>query len=110
MSIYDCPHCGEKTFNPLTKALAGPMNSKGRACKACGGKCVNGQVSAVIRMILSLLMGAAAGYVLNLLEVYFHSRSKRMSLSVAFVLLTVGVSMLQFEVGGVRCCWATRST
>lgn len=59
MSIYDCPHCGEKTFNPLTKALAGPMNSKGRACKACGGKCVNGQASAVIRMILSLLMGAA---------------------------------------------------
>ena len=26
-----------------------------------------------------------------------------MSLSVAFVLLTVGISMLQFEVGGVRC-------
>ena len=58
MSLYDCPHCGEKTFTPLTKALAGPMNSKGRACKACGRKCVNGQVSAVIRMLLSLLMGA----------------------------------------------------
>lgn len=59
MSIYDCPHCGEKTFTPLTKALAGPMNSRGRACKACGGKCVNGQTAAVIRMILSLLMGVA---------------------------------------------------
>ena len=50
-----------------------------------------------------LALGAAAGYLLNLLEVYFHSRSKRMSLSVAFVLLTVGVSMLEVEVGGVRC-------
>ena len=52
---------------------------------------------------VSLLLGAVAGYLLNLLEVYFHSRSKRMSLSVAFVLLTVGVSMLEVEVGGVRC-------
>ena len=22
-SIYDCPYCGKKSFNPLTKALAG---------------------------------------------------------------------------------------
>ena len=57
----------------------------------------------LMEILLSLLLGAVAGYLLNLLEVYFHSRSKRMSLSVAFVLLTVGVSMLEVEVGGVRC-------
>ena len=45
----------------------------------------------------------SAGYLLNLLEVYFHSRSKRMSLSVAFVLLTVGLSMTKFEINGTRC-------
>ena len=50
-----------------------------------------------------LALGAAAGYLLNLLEVYFHSRSKRMSLSVAFVLLTVGLSMTKFEINGTRC-------
>ena len=50
-----------------------------------------------------LALGAAAGYLLNLLEVYFHSRSKRMSLSVAFVLLTVGLSMTEFEINGTRC-------
>lgn len=60
-------------------------------------------VEPLMEILLSLLLGAVAGYLLNLLEVYFHSRSKRMSLSVAFVLLTVGVSMLEVEVGGVRC-------
>ena len=48
-------------------------------------------VEPLMEILLSLLLGAVAGYLLNLLEVYFHSRSKRMSLSVAFVLLTVGV-------------------
>ena len=60
-------------------------------------------VEPLMEILLSLLLGAVAGYLLNLLEVCFHSRSKRMSLSVAFVLLTVGVSMLEVEVGGVRC-------
>ena len=60
-------------------------------------------VEPLVEIALSLLMGAVAGYVLNLLEVYFHSRSKRMSLSVAFVLLTVGLSMIRFEMGGVQC-------
>ena len=53
-----------------------------------------------------LALGAAAGYLLNLLEVYFHSRSKRMSLSVAFVLLTVGLSMVSFEVGPIHCSFS----
>ena len=57
----------------------------------------------LLEIALSLALGAAAGYLLNLLEVYFHSRSKRMSLSVAFVLLTVGLSMTQFEINGTRC-------
>ena len=60
-------------------------------------------VEPLMEILLSLLLGAVAGYLLNLLEVYVHSRSKRMSLSVAFVLLTVGVSLLEVEVGGVRC-------
>ena len=60
-------------------------------------------VEPLLEIVLSLALGAAAGYVLNLLEVYFHSRSKRMSLSVAFVLLTVGLSMTKFEINGTRC-------
>ena len=60
-------------------------------------------VEPLMEILLSLLLGAVAGYLLNLLEVYFHSRSKRMSLSVAFVLLTVGLSMTKFEINGTRC-------
>lgn len=60
-------------------------------------------VEPLVEILLSLVLGALAGYLLNVLEVYFHSRSKRMSLSVAFVLLTVGLSMVEFEVAGVHC-------
>jgi len=60
----------------------------------------------ILEILLSLALGAAAGWALNKLEVYFHSRSKRMSLSVAFVLLTVGISMLTFEIGPVHCSFS----
>ena len=48
-------------------------------------------------------LGVVAGFALNQLEIYFHSRSKRMSLSVAFVLLTVGLSMVTFDIGPIHC-------
>ena len=63
-------------------------------------------VEPLVEILLSVLLGALAGYVLNVLEVYFHSRSKRMSLSVAFVLLTVGLSMLEFQIGSVHCSFS----
>ena len=56
-----------------------------------------------MEIIFSLGLGAIAGFVLNQLEIYFHSRSKRMSLSVAFVLLTVGLSMVTFQIGPLHC-------
>ena len=60
-------------------------------------------VEPIVEIVFSLGLGAIAGFCLNQLEVYFHSRSKRMSLSVAFVLLTVGLSMVTFEIGPVHC-------
>ena len=70
----------------------------------------NGQVSAlavvvepIVEIILSLILGSAMGWLLNWVEQFFHSRSKRMTISVAFVLLTVGLSMLEFQVGPVHC-------
>ena len=60
-------------------------------------------VEPVIEIVLSLALGAIMGLVLNYLEIFFHSRSKRMTLSVAFVFLTVGLSMLKFEVAGIHC-------
>ncbi len=56
----------------------------------------------VIEIVLSLLLGALAGWLLHRFEKYFHSRSKRLSLSITCVLASVGVSMAEFEVGGVH--------
>ena len=56
----------------------------------------------LLEIILSCLLGVVGGCSLNALEKYFHSRSKRMSLAVAFVFLTVGISLLEFTVGGVH--------
>ena len=55
MSIYTCPHCGEKSFNPLTKTLAGQLNSNGRPCPKCGKKCVNGKGATIFNAIYCLL-------------------------------------------------------
>ena len=59
-------------------------------------------VEPVIEIVLSLVLGAVMGFLLNFVERFFHSRSKRMSISVAFVLLTVGLSMIKFEVAGIH--------
>ena len=70
----------------------------------------NGQVSVlavvvepVVEIILSLGLGCFMGWLLNWVEQFFHSRSKRMTISVAFVLLTVGLSSVEFTVAGIHC-------
>ena len=60
-------------------------------------------VEPVVEIVLSLGLGALMGVLLDWVEYLFHSRSKRMTISVAFVLLTVGLSMLEFTVAGVHC-------
>ena len=70
----------------------------------------NGQVSLlgvvaepIIEIVLSLGLGALMGWLLNFVEQFFHSRSKRMTISVGFVLLTVGLSMVKFQIGPIHC-------
>ena len=60
-------------------------------------------VEPIVEVVLSLGLGALMGWLLHLTEQFFHSRSKRMTLSVGFVLLTVGLSTLHFEVAGIHC-------
>ncbi len=60
-------------------------------------------VEPILEIILSLSLGSLMGWLLNWVEQFFHSRSKRMTISVAFVLLTVGLSSVTFEVAGVHC-------
>ena len=60
-------------------------------------------VEPLVEIILSLSLGAVSGVALYWVERFFHSRSKRLSVSIAFVLLTVGLSMIKFEIAGVHC-------
>ena len=59
-------------------------------------------VEPILEVVLSILLGAVMGYAFNFFERFFHSRSKRLAMSVTFVLLTVSVSMLKFQIGGVH--------
>ncbi len=60
-------------------------------------------VEPLVEIVLSLGLGALAGWLLFRVEKYFYSRSKRLSISIGFVLLTVGLSMAEFEVAGIHC-------
>lgn len=60
-------------------------------------------VEPALEIVLSLLLGGLTGFVLDWSERYFHSRGNRISVSVAFVLLTVGLSMVEFDLGPVHC-------
>ena len=60
-------------------------------------------VEPLLEILLSLALGCAMCWLLNWVEQFFHSRSKRMTISVAFVLLTVGLSSLKFQIGPIHC-------
>ena len=59
-------------------------------------------VEPLLEIVCSLGLGALMGFLFNFCERFFHSRSKRLSMSVAFVLLTIGISMLKFDIGSVH--------
>lgn len=56
----------------------------------------------VLEVVLSLGLGFIMGYVFTICEKYFHSRSKRMAVSVTFVMMTVAISSLKFQLGEIH--------
>ena len=64
-------------------------------------------VEPILEVILSLVLGAVMGYLFSFFERFFHSRSKRMSMSVTFVFLTVALSHLEFHVFGVHIAFSS---
>ena len=71
-------------------------------------------LSVVVEPILEVALSLALGYIMGVLftffERFFHSRSKRLAMSVTFVLLTVALSMLQFNVFGVHIAFSSLLT
>ena len=60
-------------------------------------------VNPLIEITASVLLGSALGWVFSLVEKYFNSRSKRLSLAVAFVFLCVAFSKITCALpGGVE--------
>ncbi len=55
-------------------------------------------VEPILEVVASLALGALMGFLFNLTERVFHSRSKRMAVSVTFVLLTVALSKIEIPI------------
>ncbi len=75
--------------------------SKGIAHAVSGGdlSVISLLVNPILEIVASLLMGAALGWVFSLVEKYFNSNSKRLSLAITFVVLCAGLSKLKFSFG-----------
>ena len=52
----------------------------------------------VLEVVLSLALGFVMGLIFTFIERFFHSRSKRLAVSVTFVMMTVALSTLKFEI------------
>lgn len=59
-------------------------------------------VNPLVEIICSLILGAFMGWLLTQLEKMFNSNTNRLNMTIAFVFLTVSLSMLKFEIGPVH--------
>ena len=64
-------------------------------------------VNPLLEIICSLLLGSIMGLILSELEKTFFSNTNRMSLSISFVLLTIALSTLKFNVGKATISFST---
>lgn len=55
----------------------------------------------LIEIICSLLLGTLCGFVLTQIEKLFHSNTNRLSMTIAFIILTVAVAKASFQIGPV---------
>ena len=64
-------------------------------------------VNPLLEIVLSLGLGSILGWVLTQLEKMFNSNTNRLNMTIAFVFLTVSLSMLDFHVGPVHICFSS---
>ena len=64
-------------------------------------------VNPLLEIVLSLVLGSVLGMLLTLLEKSFFSNSNRLSLTISFVLLTVALSELRFNIGAVTVSFSS---
>ncbi len=59
-------------------------------------------VEPLLEIVCSLVLGAVMGVLFTVCERFFNSNSKRLCLSITFVMLTVAISMLEFDIGEIH--------
>ena len=59
-------------------------------------------VNPLVEIVCSLLLGAIMGWVLTQLEKLFNSNTNRLNVTIAFVVMTVALSSLKFEIGHIH--------
>ncbi len=60
----------------------------------------------LIEVVFSLTLGFVMGIIFNFCERFFHSNSKRLAMSLCFVLLTVALSKLEFHIGDIHVAFS----
>ena len=56
----------------------------------------------LVEIVFSLLLGAVLGWLLTQMERMFNSNTNRLNLTIAFVFLTVALSMMEFHIGDLH--------
>lgn len=64
-------------------------------------------VNPIVEIVCSLLLGAVMGWVLTQMEKQFNSNTNRLNMTIAFVFLTVSLSMMDFHVGPVHVSFSS---
>lgn len=64
-------------------------------------------VEPLLEIVLSLALGWLLGLLLSFIERFFESNSKRLCMSITFVMLTVAISLMSFDIGGVHIGFST---
>ena len=61
----------------------------------------------IVEIVCSLALGAVMGWILTKLEKLFNSNTNRLNLTIAFVFLTVSLSMIKFHIGPVHISFSS---
>ena len=64
-------------------------------------------VNPIVEIICSLGLGAVMGWILTQLEKMFNSNTNRLNMTIAFVFLTVSLSMMDFHIGPVHISFSS---
>ena len=64
-------------------------------------------VNPIVEIVCSLLLGAVMGWLLTQMEKLFNSNTNRLNMTIAFVLMTVSLSMLDFHIGSIHVSFSS---